>query len=218
MGQRYQVSNGRYGFVLQAEIVCDHGDEFRIGGLPAGILNGVAEKAVQHVQIAPIPSHLDSMANGTLHAGGGSAVMLGNRGIKNLGNGIDDLVVLDHHDDGTAEILITLDMCRNADLVNDLGDLRLKIAVVPQGHISHAGLALLADAADTVAQGAVIQRREHTVHRARLHTFLKNAGIVEGGDHNEGRVSVSQLHFRFPNQPNTVDLPQMHIGDHHSRL
>ena len=181
-----QVSNGSHGFVLQTEVVCDHGDEFRVGRLPAGILDGVTEKAVQHVQIAPIPSHLDGMANGTLHAGGGSAVMLGNRGIKNLGNGIDDLVVLDHHNDGTAKILIALDMCGNANLMNDLGDLRLQVSVISQGHISNAGLALLADAADTVAQGAVIQRSQHTVRRARLHAFLKNAGIVKGRDHNEG--------------------------------
>ena len=51
---------------LELQLVCDQGDELRIGGLALGVGHGVAEEALQGVQIPPIPCHLDGMADGAL--------------------------------------------------------------------------------------------------------------------------------------------------------
>ena len=45
--------------LLELEAVGDHGDEFRIGGLALGGVDGVAEVALQGLQIAPVPGYLD---------------------------------------------------------------------------------------------------------------------------------------------------------------
>ena len=62
---------------LEHQPVCDHGDELGVGGLALGAVDGVAEITLQRFQIAPVPCHLDGVADGTLHAGG--------RGMEPLG-------------------------------------------------------------------------------------------------------------------------------------
>ena len=49
---------------LQCQPISDHGDEFAVGGLSLGTVYGVAEVLLEGFQIAPIPSHLDGMADG----------------------------------------------------------------------------------------------------------------------------------------------------------
>lgn len=46
---------GIHGFELQLELVGYEGNEFGIGGLALGVADGVAEKTLQGVQIAPVP-------------------------------------------------------------------------------------------------------------------------------------------------------------------
>ena len=57
--------------IFQPQIIRDHGDELRIGGLAAVILDGVAEVGVEGIHVAAIPRHLNGVANGSFHAGGG---------------------------------------------------------------------------------------------------------------------------------------------------
>ena len=52
---------------IQPHLIRDHCNELRIGGLSAQIVDGIAEVAVQSVHIAPVPRHLDGMADGALH-------------------------------------------------------------------------------------------------------------------------------------------------------
>ena len=52
----------------QAQAVGDHGDELGIRGLALYIRHGVAEKLLQHLDIASVPCDLDGMAYGTLNA------------------------------------------------------------------------------------------------------------------------------------------------------
>ena len=51
--------------VLQPQLVCQQGNEFRIGGLALAVVHGIAEERVDRIQIAPIPCDFDRVANGT---------------------------------------------------------------------------------------------------------------------------------------------------------
>ena len=75
------------GFLLELQPVCNHGDEFAIGGFSFCRIDGVAEILLQGVQIASVPSHLDGVANGPLHPAGSSAKPLGHFRIEHLGDG-----------------------------------------------------------------------------------------------------------------------------------
>ena len=48
---------------LEAQAVCDHGDELAIGGLALGGVDGVAEVLLQRLQVAAVPGHLDGVAD-----------------------------------------------------------------------------------------------------------------------------------------------------------
>ena len=64
---------------IQPHLVSDHRDELRIGGLAPQVVDGIAEVAVEGIHIAPVPRHLNGMADGPLHAAGsGTVFMIGN--------------------------------------------------------------------------------------------------------------------------------------------
>ena len=48
--------------------------------------------------------------------------MLGNGGIELLGDRIDNIRIVDRHHDRFPQVVITLDMRRYADLMDDIGD------------------------------------------------------------------------------------------------
>ena len=73
---------------LELQLVCDEGDELRIGGLALGVGHGVPEKALQGVQIPPIPGHLDGVADGPLHPGGGGLECFCHLGVQYLRDGV----------------------------------------------------------------------------------------------------------------------------------
>ena len=73
-------------FVFEPQIVRYHGNKLTIRGLSSVILNGVPKICVQGVHVAPIPRHFNRMADGTLHTGGGGAVLLGYRRVENFGD------------------------------------------------------------------------------------------------------------------------------------
>ena len=57
-------------FILQSQIIRDHRDKLRIGGLTSIVLNGVPKVAVEGIHVAAVPRDLDGVADGTLHAAG----------------------------------------------------------------------------------------------------------------------------------------------------
>ena len=73
---------------LKLELVRNQGDELRIGGLSLGIADGVAKEALEGIQVAPIPGHLDGVANGPFHSGRGGVECLRHLGVQYLGDGI----------------------------------------------------------------------------------------------------------------------------------
>ena len=57
----------RFGvFQLQLELIGDEGDELAVGGLAFCVGNCIAEEALEGIQVAPVPGHLDGMADGLL--------------------------------------------------------------------------------------------------------------------------------------------------------
>ena len=64
---------------IQPHFVSDHRDELRIGGLAPQVVDGIAEVAVEGIHVAPVPRHLNSVADGPLHAAGsGTVFRIGN--------------------------------------------------------------------------------------------------------------------------------------------
>ena len=68
-------------FQLQLELVRNECDKLRIRGFSFGVADGVSEKALQSIQITPIPGNLDCVADGSLHPGGGGLKCLCHLGI-----------------------------------------------------------------------------------------------------------------------------------------
>ena len=66
--------------LIQPHLIGDHGDELAVGGLAAQVVDGVAEIRVQGIHIAPVPCHLDGVADGALYSAGGGVVFLGDLG------------------------------------------------------------------------------------------------------------------------------------------
>ena len=109
------------------QLVRDEGDELGVRGLALGVGHGVAEEALERFQIAAIPRDLDGVADGALHARGRGGKRLGDLRIQNLGDGIDDIHIVHGDHDRLAQVLIALDVRRNADLVDDGRDHRLHV-------------------------------------------------------------------------------------------
>ena len=90
--------------LIQPHLIGDHGDELTVGGLAAQVVDGVAEIRVQGIHIAPVPCHLDGVADGALHPAGGGVVFLGNLRVEALGDGVDVLRLI-HGEQGRCKTL-----------------------------------------------------------------------------------------------------------------
>ena len=73
-------------------------------------MDGVAKVAVEGIHIAPVPRHLDGVADGALHPAGGGAVFLGNFRVQALGYSVDILRLVHGEQDGIPQELVALDM------------------------------------------------------------------------------------------------------------
>ena len=71
--------------------VRNESDKLRVGGLPLGIADGVAEEALQGVQVSPVPGHFDGVADGPLYPAGGGLEGFGYLGVEDLGDGVRGL-------------------------------------------------------------------------------------------------------------------------------
>ena len=98
---------------IQPHLVGYHRDELRIGGLAPEVVDGVAKVAVEGVHVAPVPCHLDGVADGTLHPAGGGAVALGDFRVQALGHRVDVLRLIHGEQDGIPQELVALDVSRD---------------------------------------------------------------------------------------------------------
>ena len=76
---------------LKLQAVGDQGYELTIRGLPLGIAHRVAKEPLEGIQIAPIPCHLDGVANRPLHPAGGRPEGFRYLGIQHLRDGVAGL-------------------------------------------------------------------------------------------------------------------------------
>ena len=95
---------------IQPHLVSDHCNELAVGGFSAQVMDGVAEVAVEGIHIAPVPRHLDGVADGALHPAGGGAVFLGDFRVQTLGHSVDVLRLVHGEQDGIPQELVALDM------------------------------------------------------------------------------------------------------------
>ena len=116
-------------FQVELELVGYHGDKLAVSRLAAGVLYGVAEVGVEHIDVAPVPSDLDGVTDGTLDARRSCFEGLCDRGIEQLRDGIHYLAVVDREYNRLAQILIALYVRGHADAVHYLGDGDLKAVV-----------------------------------------------------------------------------------------
>ena len=104
---------------LELKLVRNEGDEFGIGGFSLGVADGVAKESLEGIQIAPVPGHFNGMPDGPFYPGGRGLEGLGHLRIEHLGDGIDDIHVIDGDDDGLPQVLIALDVGRHADFMDN---------------------------------------------------------------------------------------------------
>ena len=71
-------------------------------------MDSISEITIERIDVAAVPRDLDCVADGTLDAACGGLVFLRNGGVEDLGDGIDDVGVLDCQENCGAEILISL--------------------------------------------------------------------------------------------------------------
>ena len=78
-------------------------------------MDGIAEVAVEGIHIAPVPRHLDGMADGALHAAGSGTVFLGDFRVEAFGHSVDVLRLVHGEQDGIPQELVALDVGGNAE-------------------------------------------------------------------------------------------------------
>ena len=91
---------------IQPHLISYHRNELRVCGLSAQVVDGVAEVAVQRIHIAPVPCHLDGMADGALHPAGGGSVALGDLRVQALGHRVDILRLVHCEQNGVPQELV----------------------------------------------------------------------------------------------------------------
>ena len=99
--------------LIQPHLVSDHRNEFAVGGFSPQVVDGITEVAVEGIHIAPVPRHLDGMADGALHAAGSGTVFLGDFRVEAFGHSVDVLRLVHGEQDGIPQELIALDMGRD---------------------------------------------------------------------------------------------------------
>ena len=105
------------GLELEGQFISDKGYEFGIRGFSLGIADGIAEKSLQRIQIPSVPGDFDGVTDGSLHSAGCGLEGFGYLGVEYLGDGIDDVHVVDGDDNGFPQVLVALDMGGDTDLV-----------------------------------------------------------------------------------------------------
>ena len=73
---------------LKLQFISDKCNEFRIRGFSLGVADGIAEKSLQSIQIAPIPGNLDGVSDGPLHPAGGGLEGFRHLGVQYLCDGV----------------------------------------------------------------------------------------------------------------------------------
>ena len=76
---------------LKLELVRNERDELGIGGFSLGIGHGVAEEALEGIQIAPVPGYFDGVPNGSFNPGRSGLERLRHLWVQYLRDGVRGL-------------------------------------------------------------------------------------------------------------------------------
>ena len=75
-------------FQLKRKLVSDKRNKFGIRRFSLGIADGIAEEALEGIQVTSVPGYFDGMADGSFHTAGCGLEGLGYLGVEHLGDGI----------------------------------------------------------------------------------------------------------------------------------
>ena len=92
--------------LIQPHLIGYHRNELAIGGFSPQVVDGIAEVAIEGIHISPVPRNLDSVADGPLHAAGGSAVLFSDLWVQALGHGVDVLRLVHGEQNGIPQELV----------------------------------------------------------------------------------------------------------------
>ena len=103
------------GLQLQLQFISNQGDELRICGFSFGVADRVPKEALKGIQITSVPGYFDGVTDSSFYTAGGGLEGFCHLGVQNLGDGVDDVHVVDGDNDGLPQILVALDVGGNAD-------------------------------------------------------------------------------------------------------
>ena len=152
------------------------------------------------------------MADGALHPAGGGAVALGDLRVQALGHRVDILRLVHREQDGVPQKLVTLDVGRHTDLVQNLGHGEF-VAVhagvehpffLSQSHLEHAG-----------CQHVFVKWLDKIVGKPFVQQFLHHFFALECTGDKKGRVplpgGIVALLDRQCIQPRHKGVQQHHL-------
>ena len=185
-------------------------------------MNGVAEVGVQGLHVPTVPRHFNGMADGALYAAGCGLIFFGNGRVKNFGDGVDNLAVVDGQQNGGAQILVALDMRRNTDLMDDLGDLCFNVRLRSCGGGIRRGVFRMAGVLGVLALQQPLHMAAKALnikgfHQAKIRP--RRAGLCNHGLTGNRQQHEKYRHFRacgglfaiLPQDADSVESRQHHI-------
>ena len=176
------------GLVFQAEIIGDHGDKFGIGGLSARVLDSIAEKGIENIKVSPVPSNLDSVADGPLYLAGRGLEPLGNAGVKLLGDAAAEGGLKVDHADCLTEIVIALYVGGDAYHEEYGGDLFIQGAGLGAhgADLGALGVAAFQQVQYALVEGVGVDGLEHIVFCPKGAGLTNHVLLPEGADDDGG--------------------------------
>ena len=130
------------------------------------------------------------MPDGALHAGRCGRERARDLRIEHLRDRIDDVHIVHRDHDRLAQILITLDVRRHADLMDDRSDKRLDVGVIaPRGCLFSSRHHL----ADPVCHGPAVARLAHKILHAKLRRHRPDIFGHKPGHHQCPRRALQLL-------------------------
>ena len=132
------------------------------------------------------------MANGTFHAGRRGVELHCHCGIEQLCHAFQQCLILDRSQNCGTQIVIALNVCRHAQLMNHLCHHYLHIAV---GRVLRVRHALGSQIGDAAAQSGNVERLQHEVRRTLFHDLTLDKRIFIRRCDDESRCGFECLRF-----------------------
>ena len=109
--------------IAHADVIRQHSNKLRIGWFSLAVIHRITENAIDHLHTSARPGCLDRMTDRTLDASSRHTELVCQTRIQALCDRLYILNTLQSHKNGFAQILITIQLCRNTDCQQESGDL-----------------------------------------------------------------------------------------------